>query len=442
MTEVRPFRGIRYNSSRFGLDLSDLLCPPYDVIAPADHVTLLDRDPWNFVRLELPRHEPGDAADADRYRRAAEMYRRWLADGIFQREGRPAFYAYRQRFSLDGRERERRGIVGALRIEPWERRIVRPHERTLVGPKRDRLELMRACNANFSPIWGLYEDRTGAGVRLWGGLAGREPTLEATDAEGVRHQVWVVAEPDLLEGVRTALAGAHCYIADGHHRYETALHYEATRCADGGCSDDSAIHFTMAYLVEVSDPGLVVFGTHRMVRSSQPPAAEDIVRTLSQSFDLIEVPGRPISALLADLELERAGPAFALWAPRLGIAIVARLKEREVPEDLAPGHSAAWRRLDLAALHLLAIDRIYPEGTTQLSESGSLMYSRSLAEVERALGAGEAQVVFLVRSTSIEQVMAVADAGDLMPEKSTYFYPKPLSGAVVASLEGEVPRLA
>ena len=437
MAEVRPFRGIRYNSSRFGRDLSDLVCPPYDVIAPAEHAALLDRNPWNFVRLELPRYERSDAADADRYRRAAETYSRWLADGVLQREARPALYAYSQRFSLDGTERERRGIIGALRIEPWERRVVRPHERTLAGPKRDRLELMRACDANFSAIWGLYEDTTGASARLWNGLAGSEPALEATDLDGVRHQVWVVTDADLLGGLGAALAPAHCYIADGHHRYETAMHYEAARCEDGGCSEDSAVHFAMAYLVEVSDPGLVVFGTHRMVRSSQPPAAAAILHTLSQSFDLDDASGHPISALVADLEAESACPAFGVWAPRLGIARIARLKQQEVPEDLAPGRSLAWRRLDLAALHLLAIDRIYPEGTSELSESGSLMYSRSLPEVERALGAGEAQVAFLVRSTSVEQVTAVADAGDLMPEKSTYFYPKPRSGVVVASLEGE-----
>ena len=408
------------------------------MIGPAEQRTFFERDPHNFVRLELPLREGGSSSGTQMYRTAAETYDRWLADGVLHQDRSPSLYAYRQRFGGDNGPQERCGIVGALRIEPWERRTIRPHERTLEGPKRDRLDLMRACQANLSPIWGLYADATGASGRMWASLADRAPEVEATDMEGVRHDLWVVAEPGLLGDFTQALSGTHCYIADGHHRYETARHYEAEHCDGAECTDDSAAHFTMAYLVDVSDPGLVVFGTHRLIRSSPPPTAEAIRGTLNAAFDLVDLPNASVSALIETLDKERRNPGFAVWAPSLDIALLAYLREPEVPADLAAGRSTAWRRLDLAALHVLGIDRIYPEGTTALSESGRLMYSRSLSEVDRVLETNEAQVAFLVRKTLVNQVTAVADAGDLMPEKSTYFYPKPLSGIVVASLKGEV----
>lgn len=437
MADVRPLWGIRYDAGRFGQDLSDVVCPPYDVISPSEQQSLYARDPCNVVRLELPM----DGDGVSRYERAAVQYRAWLRDGSLREESTPAMYAYVQVFSIQAVRHERRGIVAAVRLAPWEQRVVRPHERTLAGPKRDRLELMRACRANFSPIWGLYHEQHQVTDAVWETTAGREPDAEATDREGVRHQVWVVSDPAALNGVHAALAGAPIYIADGHHRYETALHYRSEMLAESpGAPSVAAANFAMIYLVDSADPGLVVLGTHRLIRSPRPLDAPMVRRLLEERFELEDCQAGP-AALLDLLEAGKHRPAFAIWAPGLGLAAIATAREASVPEALADGHSGAWRRLDLAALHALAIDRIYPEGTSALSEAGLLTYHRALAEVQGAIDSGEAELAFLVRRTPVDQILAVADAGDLMPEKSTYFYPKPVTGMVIGNLEGEIPLL-
>jgi uncharacterized protein (DUF1015 family) len=332
--------------------------------------------------------------------------------------------------------------VAALRIEPWDRHIVRPHERTLSGPKQDRLNLMHACRANFSPIWGLYQDRSGATDRVWQAVLDRRPDVEATDGDGVRHRLWAVADVTALGDLESAVAEEPIYIADGHHRYETAMRYQTEmRERSEGLDANSAANFVLAYLVEGSDPGLFVLGTHRILSLPRPLDRGTLTSTLSRWFDVREAPSHP-AALLAALETAGPGAAFGVWAPRLGVsALVRRIDPDGVPAEFADDHSGAWRRLDLAALHTLAIDQLVPEGTSALSESGRLRYARTLTEVEATVNEGQADVAFLVRHTPVSQVMAVADAGDLMPEKSTYFYPKPVSGLVLAGLEGEIAHI-
>jgi len=414
------------------------VCPPYDVISPDDQAALYAKHPYNAIRLELTRSEPADRSEADRYRRAADDFATWQSANVFIREPAPALYACSQEFTVDGSRLERRGLLAALRVEPWEKRTVRPHERTLSGPKRDRLELMRACRANFSPIWGLYANAPDATADVWDGISRREADAEALDRDDVLHRVWAVTDPALLRSFHDRLSDSSVYIADGHHRYETAMHYEDERCGTGTCSADAAVHFTLAYLVDAADPGLIVLGTHRLIRSPRPLRAEEVRRTLESSFELETLTVSP-RVLLETLGTDDDRPTFGVWAPSLGLSALARLREDAVPEGAAPGKSSAWRKLDLAALHTLAIDRIYPEGTSKLSESGRLLYARAIQDVENAMNADEVDISFLVRHTSVHQVMAVADAGDLMPEKSTYFYPKPVTGLVIASLEGDIP---
>ena len=438
LADIRAFQGIRYNASRFGRDVSDLVCPPYDVISPDEQAALYERHAYNVIRLELTRAEPFDRSEADRYRHAAESFSAWQSQAVLTREPAPALYAYLQEFTLDGSPRQRRGVLAILRVEPWEKRIVLPHERTLSGPKRDRLDLMRACQANFSPIWGLYDNAPGATADLWNSTSEHEPDAEAVDRDGVAHRVWAVTDPTIVRGFHDCLRNSPVYIADGHHRYETAMHYDRERCGETPCAEDAAVHFTLTYLVDAADPGLIVLGTHRLIRSPRPLDAGVVRRTLASSFDLDARDGGPVG-LMEALDGDGDRPAFGVWSPSLGLSAIARLRGDAVPESVAPQRSAAWRQLDLAALHALAIDRVYPEGTTQLSESGRLRYARETEDVERAMNAGDADIAFFVRHTPVHRVTAVADAGDLMPEKSTYFYPKPLTGLAIASLGGEIP---
>ena len=438
MVDVRPFRAVRYNPARYGSDLSSLICPPYDVISAEEDAALRRRHPRNMVRLEGPSQDPEEqAATKDRYRAAAERYRAWLADETLVQETQPSLYAYRHWFTEDGTRLSRRGLLVALRLAPWERDEVRPHERTHAGPKEDRLALIRACRANFSPIWCLYHDPIGATGRLWDEIGSRDADVQATDDDGVLHELWQVADPTILHGLHSALADQPAYIADGHHRYETALHYrdeEAAAEARASVAGDDAWNFTLTYLVEASDPGLVVLGTHRVVAGSAATGidAASLQETLSAAFDLIDVAGSP-SAVLEAVEAYGNRPAFGVWASGYGIRAVAVLRDGDaVPEAMAPGRSSAWRRLDLAALHTLAIDRLFPQGSAALFAADQLVYTRDVSEVSRLSAADERSIAFLVRTTPVRQVMDVADAGDRMPEKSTYFYPKPASGLVIA----------
>jgi len=436
MVDVRPFRGVRYNPARFGQDLSTLICPPYDVISAEENAALLGRSPLNMVRLEGPSSDPAESnSGSNRYELAAARFKAWRQDETLTADNEPAIYAYRHTFDADEGPSSRRGMIAALRLEPWERNEVRPHERTHAGPKEDRLALIRACRANFSPIWCLYDDTTGATERLWESLESLDPDARAVDDDGVVHELWRVSTPEIVADVHRGLATGPAYIADGHHRYETALHYRDEAAEEAGRTNpDAAWNFTLTYFVEASDPGLIVLGTHRVISGA---ACNDLggprLRSvLAESFDLVDVPGTP-AALLEAVDAGGNRPAFGVYAPGFGVQAVATLSTGEaLPEAVAPGRSLAWRKLDLGALHGLVIDRLFPQGSAALYAAGQMEYTRELAQVDRLTGADARGIAFLVRTTPVQQVMAVADAGDRMPEKSTYFYPKPASGLVIA----------
>ncbi|HEY3117520.1 MAG TPA: DUF1015 domain-containing protein [Chloroflexota bacterium] len=435
MADIRPFRGIRYSPSQVGLDLSAVVCPPFDVITPGEQQALYERDPRNMVRLELTPAETGDD-DTARYDRAATQLRGWLADGTLVRESQPALYPCLTSFAIDGRSYQRRGLLALLHLEPWDSGVVRPHERTLSKAKADRLALLRACRTNLSPIWVVSRGPGKALEHLWEQIGKQDPSAQVSGPTS--HTFWACTEPSVLEEVHSAWSSLPVYIADGHHRYETALNYRNEALPQRG---DDAANFVLTYFVESSDPGLVVLGIHRLLRWPGGIAASDLRAKLETWFDIEESTASP-EQLLAELNREPSRPAFAIWSPSLGLGATCWLKDSSVPRDRAEGHSDAWRQLDVAALHVLAIDSLFPAGTTALGEAGQLTYTDSLSEVQRAIQGGEAQIAILIRGTPVEAVMAVADAGDRMPEKSTFFYPKPVTGAVLASLEGRVNSVA
>jgi uncharacterized protein (DUF1015 family) len=438
MVDVRPFKGLRYNSGALGLDLSAVICPPYDVISPKEREALVARDPWNVVRLELPRAQ-GEGSDP--YQAAADQLDVWLRDGALVQDSKAALYAYLVDFAVDGGRVQRRGLVAALRLEDGEPRMVKPHERTLPGPKQDRLNLMRACRANFSPIWCLYRERSGATDAFWSHVATLPPVARAVDADDVEHTLWAVADRGILERLRAAFADVPVYIADGHHRYETALHYRSEARTAGDEEPDASANFAMTYFVESGDPGLVVLGTHRLLHV--PADRGDLVSVLrdalADGLDLY-VGRAGVRELYRQLAAEDSRPAFGVWCPPVGISLVARPRgDGLVPKDLVDGHSDAWRGLDLAVLHSAFLQPLFPEGAARLVEQGLLRYTRDLDDVEEAVEQDDRTIALLVRPTPVEHIMAVADAEDRMPEKSTYFFPKPVTGLVMASLAGRVP---
>ncbi len=451
MADIRPFRGVRFSAARFGQEISPLVCPPFDVISATLQGELYERDARNVVRLELPRAAAGE----DRYEQAASDYSAWLRDGVLAQDEAPALYLYRCSFSVGGEMQVRHGLIAALHLEDWERRIVLPHERVLPGPIEDRIQLMRACKANFSPIWGLYRNGQEATAAVWASVGEREPDQGATDRDGAEHAVWRCTDPDAVAALSMALSNEPIYVADGHHRYTTALQYRNEMQAS---SPNAASRFVMAHLVQADDPGLPVTGIHRLVRTGGEIDAKGLRSVLGEAFDLEdhdggaaslferlqEIEPRPhggVASLLQGLQgTEPRPPSFGVYAPRLGISVLARLRHPGAPRAASGDHSEAWGKLDVAALHALGIDRLFAGGTQGLLAGGRLSYAYSMAEVEAAPEAGRGDLAFLIAGTPVDQVLAVADAQDRMPEKSTYFYPKPLTGMVLASLVGDVPR--
>ena len=432
MPEIRPFRALRYDPETVG-DLDRVMAPPYDVIGPAEHRALLARHPRNAVRLDLPAEEPGDGPD-DRYRRAARTFAAWRSDGTFHKDPRPSLYVYEQAYRVPGGDEERvqRGFFGRLRLEPFGPGSgVLAHERTLDAPKEDRYKLLRATGANMSPVVGLYAEPAGRAPAILEQLAAAPPDVAVRDNDRVAHRLWVVAEVGpggsaVDELLRIATAGP-ITIADGHHRYETALRYRDERRMTRSCETDPAFDFILALLLDVGEP-LTVLPTHRVVCGLGAEGTATLERGLPELFEAEPAgPDELIRRFGPPLTLGGAG-RFGLWTRRGGALLTAR---RAAIEPLLPAASAALRGLDVTLLQV-ALDRLAGVGPAAAA-AGRLAYTKSPAEAVAWVDAASdgADAAFLLEPTPIASVLAVAAAGEAMPQKSTYFYPKALTGLLV-----------
>lgn len=434
MAEVRPFRGLRFDPSRVP-DLSRVVCPPYDVISPEMQRALHERDPYNMVRLELG-YASSDAEGGDRYSRAAQTLDRWLQSGVLVQETDPALYLHRVTFRVRGQERTRRELLALVRLEEWDRRVVLPHERTMAEPKADRLNLLRATGANLSPVFGLYEGAHPSLEKAWRLAEGHAPAAEYTDDDSSHHLLWAITGPEVVEPIVREFVGQPIFIADGHHRYETALRYRDERRAQAtDWTGEEPWNFVMMVLVAADDPGLVVLPTHRLLRGLKAMDLAAVEARLSAHFqlELLPVPpGTPEERAARFMELVqangRAQTAYGMLGP--GPGPMALLVPRDGARRALPAHrSEAWQALDVALLDTLAITPLLEDAL--LPREQALGYTRDEVEAFLAVDSGSFQLAFLLKATPVHQVLAVASAGDRMPEKSTYFYPKPPTGLVL-----------
>ena len=395
MAVVRPLAGVHYDPARVG-DMSAVVAPPYDVISRAQQEALHAKSPYNVIRLILPR-------EAERAAAAARTLRAWMDAGILVKDPTPAIYFYSQEFSLpDGSQRRRDGVLCRLRLEEFASGIVRPHERTLPGPKADRLAIIRATGANLSAIFALFA-RPGERVRdLLGAPDGAAPMIDATDDGGARHRVWRVVDPGAIERFVATLAPETVFIADGHHRYETALAYRDER---GGAEP---ARYVLAFLANMAEEGVVILPTHRLVPPPLRLGAADLERRLRECFAV-----EPLSAGRA-----RAHGEIDLVLPDR------RLRLRPLPAATAclAALPPVVRRLDVAVLHGAILTPLLGVGAEQLE------FTHDDDEALAAVAAGRAAAAFLLNPPSIAEVREVCLAGELMPEKSTYFYPKIATG--------------
>jgi uncharacterized protein (DUF1015 family) len=408
MADVQPFRALHYDVDATG-GLQAVAAPPYDVIDDAQRAELVARSPYNVVEIDLPR------AERDPYAHAAEVFEAWQRDGILIRDEQPAIWALAQDYTgPDGVRRTRHGLFARVGIEDYGPGKVRPHERTHPGPKEDRLRLTRATRANLSPIFSLYDDPAGA---AWGAVAPHldgAPWGEVTDEDGTVHRLWRVTDPAAGAAVTEALAGAELLIADGHHRYETARVYQQ----EGG-----APHVLMC-LVALQDPGLTVFPTHRLIAGLGHDRREALRAAIERDWEVA-----PIDA--AELEPTGDGPVrMGYYDAHHKRPLMLTLRDPAIADAALPDKPEPYRRLDTAVLEALILKGALGMSEDDISHFNGLDYARSTDQARRQVESGEAEAAFFMRGTPVGQVRDVAGAGESMPPKSTYFFPKVLTGMV------------
>ncbi len=464
MTRIQPLRGWRYDLAAAGAaSLDELLTPPYDVISPAQQAAYYARHRHNVVRLELAADEPGDGDHANRFMRAAATLADWQRRGVLREEWAPAIYLLRQRYTLpDGRSGTRSGMIFRLRLAPWGEGIL-PHERTFPAAKADRLALAIATGAQCSPIFLLYADPQGtAQAPLAAAADQREPDAIYRDEDGVEHTLWAVTEPAALAAAAAALEPKTFYIADGHHRYETALNYQRWR-RGGGLPDAPAPaplaswlgvpNFTptppilpaipqpfdtaWVYAVCMDDPGVAILPTHRCIHDLPGFDAERLLAGLREHFVVTPMEDE---ARLKKLDFFGRSPTsrttFALLLPgRPGDYL---LEMRDDPATLARLHAdypPAVAAVDVAALQSLALGPLLGIDPDPAQLKRFVAFTPNAAEAVGDVQAGRYQAAFLVKPAPLAQLQAVSDAGEVMPPKATYFYPKLPAGLVINCLE-------
>jgi uncharacterized protein (DUF1015 family) len=426
--DIRAFRGWRFSAGPAG-EVSAQIAPPYDILSLQDKDALLARSATNIVAVDLPHVPPKELGPEAVYAAAAEILSDWKQSGVLVRDSRPALYAYQQTYTWDGRAYARRAILAGVRATPLGRDVI-PHEHTFAGPKADRLRLTEKTKMQLSPIFGFYNDSAGASAALWGAAENRPPDLFG-ERGGVGEALWRIDDEAVIARVRTALADKPVYIADGHHRYTTAMNYADALRAAGEIDDHHEANFVLFALVARSDPGLLVLPTHRIVRGLNEHFSEDLlIRSLSDNF---RIEGGPINsgrwAGGAVPSPSQPGVLGVLGRDRVWFC---RLKDPVMMERARPDRSDAWRALDVAILHELILDRVLANwGGGEFD----ILYTPDATAAHRAVEGRNAEIAFLLHGTPLSAVQAVADAGESMPHKSTYFHPKLATGMVLKPLE-------
>lgn len=437
MATIYPFRGTRYNTDRVD-DLGSVITPPYDVISPADQERFYARSDHNIVRIIRGKDEPGDNGGKNKYGRAGEYFLRWLADGVLIEDSAPALYLWDQEYEVRGSTKVRRGFVAMARIEELGEGVV-PHEKTLARPKQDRLNLMRATRAFFGQIFVLYADPEKVINGVLGGAArGAAPLADFVFDDRVRQRMWRIEDRATIDRIVKEMADKSLFIADGHHRYETAVNYRNEMRTEGArCEGSESFENVMMTFVNMDDEGLSIFPTHRFVYGLSGFSRDQFLDKLEEhfrveSFTAGEGEGRLVTFIE---ELESRGArdhVFGLYTGGGTYHLLSLRDESLADTHGAQDHSPEWRRLDVAILHTLVLDRLL--GITPEKVEEHIKYTRDDAEAIELVDMGTYQLSLLMNATRIGEVKAIAANRERMPQKSTYFYPKVLTGLVACRI--------
>jgi uncharacterized protein (DUF1015 family) len=431
---IAPFRALTFNRARSG-PLERVVAPPYDLIDQVRQAELYARSSYNVVRLELNR-------DADPYASAAATLSQWTKAGVIETAPRPAIYFYTQGFPIEGRRLVRSGMIARIRLEEFKDGRILPHERTFPKAKEDRLRLLTATRVNVSPIFGLYPSGDSALEALLAKVAARAPMIEVTDDLGIVNEVRAIDDTEEIAIVQRALADARVLIADGHHRYETALEYRRRRRArDGNPADVRGYDYVMMTLVAFNDPGLVILPTHRLVRRLRPDAIASFDTRAAEIFELRDVPS--VDAMRAAIAEHGRGTIGVNLKGSHPLRVM-RLRDHDAIAAAMPGVPPAVRELDVSILHTLVLDRIFGIKPDEIRQGGNIEYTIDAQAAAAVVASGAADGAFIMAAPTVHDVERVCNAGATMPEKSTYFFPKLLTGLVMNPLDDATasPRVA
>jgi uncharacterized protein (DUF1015 family) len=435
MADIIPFKGVRYNKEKIK-DLNLVMTPPYDIIAPAQQDMYYNRDEFSMIKLDLVKELPADTEQDNRYTRASDTFTQWLSDRILVEEDKTSIYFYEVTYTKYGPEKMMNGFIALCRLEEFGKGKVVPHEYTLSKPKSDRLNLLRSCQANFSLIFSLYSspDRK-INKTIEGNISGTAPQIDVVDDNGDRHRLWVVSDPEIIEGVQKEMKDKTVYIADGHHRYEASLNYRNQARQKGR---EGAYDFIMMFFANMDEPGLTVLPTHRLIYGVSDDTLNCLYDSLGKYFSVKDFDftngGEPEARRQLLDAMKKAGPQdhyIGMYIKGEDKYSLLALKGEDLLLDIQSDKPFSWRRLDVSILQSLILEEILGFSEESIRRQENLYYVKDFNDSIEKVRDGEYQAAFLLNATKIEEIKDVTETGERMPQKSTYFYPKCLTGLVI-----------
>lgn len=422
MAVIKGFKGLRY-TEKAG-DISTLICPPYDIIDGDMRKKLTENNNYNLVRLELPEGE-------NKYDEAGKLYAEWLNEGILKQDEKDSLYIYKETFTVNGEEKSFKGIICNVRLEEFEKGIVLPHENTLSKAKNDRFSLVSATYANFSQIYSMYMDDEKITASRLDKLTESKPDVSAIDGDGIKHEMWIVSDEKTVSDIAGDFISRQLFIADGHHRYETALNFRNKLIESGRIEDAPNAAYCMMFLVDMEDPGLVVFPTHRLVKGLRNFDENKLLYKLNSYYNIERVFEKDKAAQVLS---ENSDKHASLWYTGKDYFYLLTVNDLSDVKKLNPAMSDYSCDLDVTVLHTLAMEKCLKISKVDMANQTYISYTRSMDEAFSKVDNGEYQCSFILNPTRVSQIKDVAKAGEKMPQKSTYFYPKLITGLVMNKL--------
>jgi len=440
MATVTPFRGIRYNLQTI-TNGADVTAPPYDVISPDEQAAFHHKHPNNVIRLILGAAKATDSDRDNPHTRSDNYFRQWMTDGILQQDEHPSLYLKSISYTHAGRTFTRYGLIALVALEAFEKRIILPHEKTFSKVRSERLQLMKATHCNFCPIFALYPDEGDILGDLVAAVGTMTPEVAFTDDDGHRHGLWSITDDAIHHRVAEAMQDKRLFIADGHHRYETALNFKAhLEATDSNFNDRHPANHVMMYLCSMSDPGLIILPAHRLIKAIDAQKLSRAMDTAQTYFDVAEYrfgPGdrrKVETAFLADLEEGKNRQRFGIYGHGAPVFYLLTLKTGIMDRLFADQLDVSLRSLDVTVLTRLFFMQILGFDQRRLDDESLIGYASTAGKALAAIDKGAYDVAFILNPTRIDQVQEVAQKGLIMPRKSTYFYPKVKSGLVMNTL--------